>query len=143
MTVKTKKKIPARYTPKNKAFVQSRLDNPTGSVTQAVLDAGYKAKDRQVASKIGHQLMQKPEIIMALGEHSELFESAIVQTVKDWKDSDKPRKREIALNAAMFGHDKVHGKATTRIESHSSVVKISINLTGDNDDSPPAELLDD
>jgi phage terminase small subunit len=132
-----------QLTPKTKAFIQRRIDQPKETLAKSVLEAGYNAKDSLTASNMGSELMNKPEVIMALGQHAELFESAIVRTVNDWQDSDKPRKREIALTAAMFGHDKVFGKATTRIEQQTSIVKININLTGDGDNSPPPEMLED
>lgn len=131
-----------KLTPKRKAFVQRRIDAPTESLADSALAAGYNAKDKVIASNLGGELMRNPQIIMALGEHSELFESVIVGTARDWKDAKKPRQREIALNAAMYGHDKIHGKATTRIEQQTSIVKVVINLTGDGDETPPAALLD-
>lgn len=139
--LKTHYKEPS--TGKRKAFVKERLDNPTEPVSTSVRKAGYNPKDIYSASAIGHKLMKEPQIIMALGKHNELFESAIVGTVRDWQNSETPRKREIALNAAMFGHDKVHGKATVKLEQQSTIVRININLTGDGDDAPPPELLDD
>lgn len=132
---------PKKLTPKRKAFVQRRLDAPTESLASSAIAAGYNTDNRISASNIGSDLMRKPEIIMALGEHSDLFESVIVGTARDWKDAKKPRQREIALTAAMYGHDKIHGKATTRIEQQTNIVKVVINLTGDGDDTPPAELL--
>lgn len=128
-------------TAKQKAFVKAKLDNPKISNTDAAMVA-YDAKDRSVGSTLGHNLIRNQKIIMALGEHNDLFESVIVKTAKDWQDSNTPRKREIALNAAMFGHDKVHGKATVKIDQQSTVVRVSINLTGDGEE-PPAELLID
>ena len=103
----------------------------------------YEPNNRRTASVLGHAVANKPAVVTALAEHNDLFESVIVKTAKDWMDSETPRKREISLNAAMFGSDKATGKATTRIESFSSVVRININLAGDGDDTPPPEMLDD
>jgi len=141
MTVRLKKDY--KLTPKRKAFIQARIDNPKEPISTSVKKAGFNVKNTYSASTLGRNLMQNKNVQMALAEHNELFESAIVGTVKDWKDSEVPRKREIALNAAMFGHDKVHGKATTRIESHSEVVKIAIDLTGSGETPPPDEEIID
>lgn len=129
-------------TGKMQAFVKQRIDNPTKTLTQAVIDAGYDVNSRVSASVVGRDLMTKPGIIMALAKHAALFESAIVGTVSDWKDSETPRKREIALNAAMFGHDKIFGKATVKLEQQTSIVKINIDLTGSGG-TPPPEMLED
>lgn len=130
-----------KLTPKNKGFVKARIDKPKSTLAEQVLEAGYNAKSKAVASQIGGELLKKPEIIMALNEHAELFESAIVGVVRDWQHSERPRQREIAVDAAKYGHDKIFGKAKQTIESHVEVVRIAINLTGDGD-TPPNEIGD-
>src|ERR1700693_2743371 len=125
-------------TNKQKLFIKAKIDNPKASNADAAM-AAYNTNNRLNASKMGHALMKKPEIIMALGQHAELFESAIVGTVRDWQDSTNTRRREIATQNAQYGHDKIFGRATSRVEMQTSVVKININLTGDGDDTPPPE----
>lgn len=126
--------------PKRAAFVKARLDNPTASNAEQVKIAGYKPKDNNVASNIASELLRDPEVKMQLAGHAELFESVISGTAKDWGKHDKPRQREIALNAAMYGHDKIFGKATVKVEQQVSVVRIAINLSGDAE--PPPDDLD-
>lgn len=128
-----------RLTRKQAAFVKHLIDNPKKSATEAAARV-YDVANRNVAKSIATENLSKPAIIMKLGEASQLFESAIVGVVRDWKDAETPRKREIALDAAKFGHDKVFGKATVKIEQQTSVVQIAINLTGDNEE-PPVDLL--
>lgn len=128
-----------RLTRKQAAFVQQIIDNPKRSATEAASKV-YDVATRRSAEVIASENLRKPEIIMALGEHSALFESAIVGTVRDWQDSPTPRKREIALDAAKFGHDKIFGKATVKVEQQTQIVQIAINLTGDGEE-PPKELL--
>lgn len=130
-----------RMTGKQAAFVQAKIDNPKMTNTDAVIKAGYNVKSRTVANALGTQLMEMPVVQMNLAEHNDLLESAIMGTVEDWKDSNTPRKREIALNAAMFAYDHVHGKATTKIETKSTIVKISIDLTGSGEEPPPEEEM--
>lgn len=131
-----------RLTKKRKQFVKEYVDPANKKATLATITekAGYSGS-KQTLSQIGGELLKKPEIIMALGQHADLFESAIVGTVRDWQDSPTPRKREIALDAAKFGHDKIFGKATTKIEQQTSIVQIAINLTGDGE-QPPTDMLD-
>lgn len=140
MSERTRTK-PKELTGKRKAFVQARIDNPKATNAEQVLAAGYKAKDNQVASVMANKLLKEPAVKMELAKHADLFESVIADTARDWHHSRKPRQREIALNAAMFGHDKIFGKATVKVEQQVSVVRIAINLTGDNE-APPAEFIE-
>ena len=128
-------------TEKRRLFIKVKEDNPGIPDYQALIQAGYKPKNKNVARTMANDLMKHPAIQMKLAEHAQLFESVIAGTARDWKDSEKPRQREIALNAAMFGHDKVFGKSTVKIEQQVSVVRIAINLTGDNEE-PPAEFIE-
>ena len=125
-------------TPKQWAFVKETVDNPTKDLGKRVLAAGYNAKNLHSAAEIGGHLMKEPKVLAALDKYSELFESAIAGVVADWKDSDIPRKREIALNAAMFGYDHIHGKATQRVDSVNTTVNISIDLSN----SPAKEAVE-
>lgn len=126
-------------TPKQKAFVQELLDNPKQSATQAVLKT-YGKPDKPVtylsARNIASDNLTKPNIMTKLAQYNDMVESAILQTISDWKDHDKPRQREIAMNQAQFVHDKIHGKATQKVETRSEQVTISIDLTGVDTTSP-------
>lgn len=126
-------------TPKQKAFVQELLDNPKQSATQAVLKTyGKPGKPPTYLSarNIASENLTKPNIITKLAQYNDMVESAILQTIQDWKDHDKPRQREIAMNQAQFVHDKIHGKATQKVETRSEQVTISIDLTGVDTSSP-------
>jgi len=130
--------------PKRDAFLKRRIDHPTETLADSAIAAGYKHKDRLTASKIGSNLMKTDVIKMGLAEYNHLFESAIVGTVKDWMDSPKPRQREIATQNAQYAYDHLHGKSTVKVEQQTSVVRISINLTGDGEVEPGEgeEVLD-
>jgi phage terminase small subunit len=115
---------------KEKAFVQAIIDNPRISNGQAVIDAGYDVAKRATASVIANELLKKPEIVSALQDYVELTESAITQTVRDWKDSSAPQERAIAMQNAQYIHDKVFGKATQKIETHNVSLTFGMDLSG-------------
>lgn len=121
-----------KLTPKQKAFVKELLDNPKLPAAEAVRRA-YNTPEKQMtdgsARVIAYENMRKPAIISKLQDHTELVESALIGTVSDWAQDDAPRKREIALDAAKFIHDKVHGRATQRVEQSTNAVIISIDMT--------------
>lgn len=121
-------------TVKQKAFVKELIDNPKQSATQAVLNA-YNRPDKQLtrgsASQIAFDNLRKPNIVSKLQDYSELVESALVDTVKDWKDHEKPRQREIALDSAKFIHDKIYGKSKQQVEVSTQQVTIMIDLTSE------------
>lgn len=119
-------------TRKQQAFIKHLIDNPKASATQAVL-ATYGKPDKPptyiTARNIASENLTKPNIINVLERNTELFESTVVNTVKDWGNSDNTRRRELALQASYWGHDKIHGKATQKIEQRTTGVKLVIDLT--------------
>lgn len=127
---KTTLKDKVAYKPltrKQEAFVQELLSDKKISATEAVRRT-YNATTNHSAEVIAHENLRKPEIVSRLGQASDLVESALVNTVKEWSTSDKVNERSLAMDSAKFIHDKVHGKATQKIEQTSSVVRISINM---------------
>lgn len=126
---KTRKR---KLSQKQKAFIKELVDNPKQSASQAALKA-YSTPDKQItvesARNIAHNNLKNPRIISKLQDFNELVESALINTVRDWGEDDTPRKREIALDSAKYIHDKVHGKATQRIEQKSEVVRIAIDMS--------------
>ena len=129
-----------KLTRKQQAFVKEVLDNPKHNATEAAAKV-YNVSNRNSARSVATENLSKPAIVMALGEHSQMVESVLVGTVRDRGRDAAPRKREIALDAAKFVHDKIHGKATVKIQAQTEVVSININLTGDNE-QPPENLFD-
>ena len=123
-------KPPRPITRKQQAFVKHMVDNPKDSATQAAAIA-YNVSNRHTAQTIAAENLAKPVIRTELAKYSGMLESALINTVDEWKDHEKPRQREIAMNVAMYAHDKIHGKATQRVETQSTAVQININLTND------------
>lgn len=121
-----------KLTPKQKAFVEELIANPKQTATEAARKA-YSEPGKELAkgsaAVIAHNNLQKPQIISKLQNYTDLVESALVNTVSDWASEDAPRKREIALDAAKFIHDKVHGRATQKVEMQSQQVVITIDMT--------------
>lgn len=109
------------------AVVKMRLDNPKMSKAD-IGTAIFGTTNRIRASQRVSDILRRPRIQTKLAEHNELFEAAIVGTVRDWKDSETPRKREIALDAAKFGYEANNGKATVKVDTKSTVVLVSIDL---------------
>lgn len=127
-------------TRKQQAFVDYWLSHPKASGTEAAL-ATYGTDSPVVAASIAYENFRKPQILAQLRSFGELAEGMIVGVIRDWGQSESPRKREIALNAAKYGHDKIHGKATAKLDQQSQqMVRIAINLAGDGE-QPPADML--
>ena len=126
-----------KLTKKQQTFIDYWLNHPRASATEAALFA-YNTDNPVVAASIAYENFRKPQIIMALGDYGELFEGTIVQTVRDWKDAEAPRKREIALNASKYAYDHIHGRSIVRVEQQTSLVKIAIDLSGGDQLPPPA-----
>lgn len=119
---------PPKMTRKQQKFVEFLLDHPKLSATEAAMQS-YNTT-RVGAAQIAMNNLRKPAIQMALGDHVKLAESVIVGTMNDFGASHMPRKREIALHAATYLHDKVYGKAANTLEVKSTTVNIAIDLSG-------------
>ncbi len=129
-----------KLTGKQRAFVNELINNPTGTTRDAYRKAyNTTSTNMQVIDSNAYQLKHKPAVAMELAKYSGMYEGVINDTIDEWGHEDNTRKREIATTLAMYAHDKVHGKATQRIQQTSEVVSISINLTGDNE-LPPKDL---
>ena|SRR3990167_7695066 len=113
---------------KQAAFVQEIVNNPKQSATQAALKT-YDTEDYRTAQNIASENLSKPIIRTELAKYSTQVEDTLYRAVSDWGDHERPRQREIALDAAKYIHDKIHGKATQRVETRSEAVVIQIDLT--------------
>jgi hypothetical protein len=131
--MKTKVKPNRPLTYKQKEFIKQVVENPKQSLTKAA-QAAYSSGDKEisptVAAQIAYDNMRKPNIVSQLQDYTQLVETTLTNTVAEWGQHERPRQREIAQQAAMYIHDKVHGKATQRVETRSEAVVISIDLTG-------------
>lgn len=117
---------------KQKAFVNELIDNPKQPASHAAIKAYSepgKPLSRASAAVIAYENLKKPQIVSKLAEYNDLIESTLLNTVRDWGSDDAPRKREIALDATKFMHDKIHGRATQKIETQATILNIGIDMT--------------
>lgn len=117
------------------------MDNPKASATAAA-QASYDKTSYMAAAQIATDNLKKPQIVSAMATYNDLAESTVQRVMLDWGTADKPRQRELALQAAYFTHDKIHGKATQRVEQTSTAVTLSLSLhdiTGVDDPVTPQE----
>lgn len=121
--------MPKPLTRKQQNFVQVMIDNPNLSGTE-VAQQVYNTITRKSAAVIASQNLRNNEIRSSLGLVNDIVEGTLAGTVKDWGQSDKPREREIAIDAAKFIHDKIHGRAKQSISTESKHVVVSIDLSG-------------
>lgn len=128
--------IKQKLTKKEQAFVDYYLSSPKISATEAALFA-YNTTNPVVAASIGYENLRKHHVEAYMMSVSELAERTILQVVREWGESENPRKRELALKAAYWVHDKATGRATANMDVKAPTVhQIAINLTGDGDEAP-------
>ena len=128
-------------TRKQKAFVDTLMSDKSMTQAQAYKQV-YNVKPDATKGSIdvqAYQTIKKPSVQTYLSKFNNLAENTIVNTINDWGGEQNTRKRELALNASYYLHDKVHGKSIARIQSESKIVTISVNLTGDGE-LPPENL---
>lgn len=127
-------------TGKQKAMIVERIKDSKASNAEIIRRAGYKASTIQNASQQYLENMMKPEIAKKLNNVVDEMEDALITTVRRYKDSEKLPEVIEAMNNARWIHDKVHGKATMKIEQHTTGVTLTIDLTSSLslDDNPGA-----
>lgn len=134
MTKIDKPRTTKPLTRKQQAFVQHLVNNPKDSATTAV-KATYGTTDKPVtyltARNIAHTNLTKPNIQTELSKYSNMVEDSIITTINRYKDSEQLEEVKEAMQNARWVHDKVHGKATQKVETTSKVLSISIDLTSE------------
>lgn len=129
---KPQKDKPTKLTRKQEAFVRHLVENPKDSATDAAL-ATYGSPGKELAyataGAIAYENLNKPQIISELSKYNNLVENTIINTINDLNTSDKTADRALALDAAKYVHDKLHGKAVQKVDVQSTKLSISIDLT--------------
>ncbi len=128
-------------TRKQQAFVTYILEHPLESDTAAARHA-YPSATKRTQEQIAHENMKKPEILMALGKANDTVESVLTTVVEEWGTSDDVKERTLAVNTAEWIHDKIHGKATQKIQQSTSVITLSLDLTGGSAGAVPQHVID-
>lgn len=134
-----KKLRPLTY--KQRAFIKHIIDNPKASATEAAAQT-YNVNNRKTAEAIATENLAKPSIVTALAAHNELIENTLLNTVNDYKDSDKLGQRVLAVDISKYVHDKIHGKATQRIEQTTTGVTLHIDLTSSLDPTEVEQIAE-
>ena len=114
-----------KLTRKQKDFADTLLNNPKMSGTQAALRTyGKPDKPTTVATaqQIAMENLRKPSVQLYLDKHIDKAKNRVVELI----DSDK---EEIALRAADSVLDRALGKATQKVEQHTSVVNLNLSLS--------------
>lgn len=124
----------SKLTPKQRKFVAFLLSNPKASATKAALEA-YGKHDKEIsyntARSIATENMAKPAILAVLRAADKEAESVLLSVMRSSeKLKTNPQHATVAERAANSILDRLHGKATQRVEQHTSVVSIGIDLTG-------------
>lgn len=115
-------------TGKQRAMIAERLKDPRAPNSEIIKRAGYRVNGTQSASQIYLENLNKPEIRTQLSNVSEEVEEVLISTIREFKDSGKQWERTLANENSKWIHDKVHGKATQKIQQESTSVNIEITL---------------
>lgn len=123
-----------KLTRKQKAFADGLLANPKLSATEIATQT-YQVKNRNVANNIAAENLAKPSIQIYLESHGDKALQDNLEIAEYSKDMGKTFSREGASYASVASDinkdilNRVLGKPTQRIESTSTVVEISLNLS--------------
>lgn len=135
MTKKTTTPIKALrpLTRKQEAFVKHLVTHPKDSATAAA-KATYNVTTESSAGTVAIENMRKPAIMAELAKHSVTAELALLEVMTESKKrmyQDIPRAVDWANNLRQTADsvlDRNHGKATQKIEQHSTTVTLSLSL---------------
>lgn len=126
-TLKPQKKPRTTLTRKQAAFVEYVIDNPKSPIADAAA-AVYNTNDRHVARAIAAENLTKPIIQSELAKHSKTIEDIITNKTYQLTSSDQLDELKEGLLNARWMHDKIHGKATQKLETQSTSVNMVIDL---------------
>ena len=96
----------------------------------------YNAKSRAVAANLASHLLKRPKVQAELSKYSNAAEVNLVTLAEVSTKYAKDGGRDGAAYAAVSERvnnsilDRVHGKATQRIEATSMAVNINVDLSG-------------
>jgi hypothetical protein len=128
-----------RLTKKQKALADFLLENPKESATEAAMQT-YDVVDRRSASVIAAYTMNQPHVQAYMVEHSQIASDTMFEIMDGAKKFAKGGGKEgaayagVAVSVAKDILDRVHGKATQKIETESKVVTINIDLSQGGED---------
>lgn len=107
---------------KTKAFADELLANPKLSQTEAYIRT-HSTTNRKSASVSASKLLAKPSVSIYMEEHVSRARQRIVSLV------DSATKEDIQLRASQDILDRMHGKATQRVEAQAVGLTLNLDLT--------------
>ena len=123
-----------KLTPKQQNFVDTLLQDPKKSPTQAAYET-YNAKSRHVARQIARENLLKPAIVEYLAQYDKEAQQTIVEVMLHARQQkSSPTYQRLAKDSAVEILDRIHGKATAKVETKG----LNLNL----DIEPNPELGD-
>lgn len=126
MPTGAKKETSKRLTRKQKKFADYLLKNPKSTPKEAAVEA-YNQTTDHTYEVIASENMSKPEILSYLNEHDLEAQNTVISVMMNARKKKKhPQFQKLALDSANTILDRVHGKATQRLEANSTVVNLNI-----------------
>lgn len=122
-------------TRKQKAFVDYLVKHPKASATKAAKET-YNVNTDNSAAIQGHENLRKPNVMLELAKHSATAENTILEVMQTSKEYSRQGNTAgasyaaTAVSAANSILDRLHGKATQRVEQTTQAVVLNIDLTG-------------
>lgn len=139
----TKKSYRDGLTLKQRAWTKKMLENPKMNGTEVALQT-YNTTNRGSANQISHRNLNNPLIQVILSGADNEAQESILKVMRTStglrKDS---RHAEVALKAAQDVQDRLHGKAKQQIDIQSTMLNITLDLTGGNAGPVPKEILEE
>lgn len=129
-------RTPTKLTRKQKVFVQYIVDNPKEPLKNAA-KAAYNVRTERSSEVMASENMTKPEILAELSKYSNDAELALVEVLKTAVEFSKLGNTAgasygaTAITAANSVLDRLHGKATQRVEMTKKSVTLNIDLTSE------------
>ena len=132
-----------KMTRKQKAFAKKLVENPRMNGTEAAMQT-YETT-RGTAAVIAHNNMKNPLVQAYLEEHSDIAQDAMLEILSNSRKFAKGGDKvgadyaNVAVNVAKDIMDRVHGKATQKVEHQSTAISINIDLTGGDEEEEDFE----
>lgn len=111
-----------KLTRKQRAFADKLLDNPKMSATQAVRETYNIKQEGSTARTMAAQNLAVPSIQQYLNSHDYESQSTIVEMMKQRED------KRLAYDAAKDIQDRIHGKATQKVEQTTVSLSFGMDL---------------
>ena len=118
-----------KLTRKQKAFADHLIANPKHSATEAATQT-YQVSNRKTAEVIASENLRKPSIQNYLAKYDDMAQITVVDVMQNSRSlKDEPAHARVALDSAKDVLDRLHGKATQRVETQSTSVNLNLDLS--------------